>query len=84
MSKTRRSGPRCSSTSSSSPSVAFPPHHPGVHETDSPIFASHQTRLVDLQNYSGGVAVLAALNGSSITRLKKTWEVSRSSPLRAS
>ena len=56
------------------------PSRLGASLADISFLAILQTRLVDLQNYSGGVAVLAALNGSSITRLKKTWEVSRNRP----
>jgi son of sevenless-like protein len=35
-----------------------------------------QNRLLDVRNFSAAFAVVGSLNGSSITRLKKTWEVS--------
>lgn len=42
---------------------------------DRPLLRS-QNRLLDVRNFSAAFAVVGSLNGSSITRLKKTWEVS--------
>jgi son of sevenless-like protein len=48
-----------------------------VRAPESVLLTSDSDRLSScLQNFSAAFAVVGSLNGSSITRLKKTWEVS--------